>query len=203
MVNNLRKVHEERELENAWANPVLPEDILKDAIPGNIRTADYFLMFLRRLMEYLRHRMTARAVQLESPAAFLRDIKQRMMIERTPLRFCAERFASLVRTLELADVSELSAVVKLTTFATLVSTYSRGFSVIVEPGELTTGKSDQPGEDAKKKKKDDKKAIRQRKNKHSQHDCFIHLNCMDASIAMKPVLQRFQTVVITSGVSDN
>ncbi|CAD5223694.1 unnamed protein product [Bursaphelenchus okinawaensis] len=198
LVKNLKRVHEERSMENAWANPVLPDAILDEAIPGSIRTADYFLVFLRRLMEYLRHRMNARAVQLESPAAFLRDIKQRVLIDRKPLRFCAERFATLVRTLELADVSELSALVKMTSFATLVSTYARGFSVIVEPGDLTKSEG---GDDKKKneKGKETKAQIRQRKNNRTHYDCYIHLNCMDASVAIKPVLDRFQTVIITSG----
>lgn len=30
--------------------------------------------------------------------------------------------------------------------------------------------------------------------------CFVPLSCMDPSIAIKPVFQRFQSVVITSGV---
>ena len=54
MVNNLRKVQQDRAMENAWANPVLPDAILDEAIPGTIRTADSFLNFLRRLMEYLK-----------------------------------------------------------------------------------------------------------------------------------------------------
>lgn len=32
------------------------------------------------------------------------------------------------------------------------------------------------------------------------HSCTLHLSCMDASIAIRPVLQRFQSVIITSGV---
>lgn len=31
---------------------------------------------------------------------------------------------------------------------------------------------------------------------------ILHFSCMDASIAIKPVFDRFQTVVITSGVSN-
>lgn len=150
--------------------------------------------------------MRAKAVLLESPAAFLRDLKSRVMIDRKPLRFCAERFASLARTLELADVSDLSPLVKLTTFATLVSTYARGFSVIVEPGNIReTGTLTTIGGDAQKNQpsQPDKRTTQQRKFKNvpGQGDCFIHLNCMDASVAIKPVLDRFQTVVITSGVS--
>ncbi len=33
---------------------VLPEDLLKEAIPGNIRKADHFVAFLKRLVEYLK-----------------------------------------------------------------------------------------------------------------------------------------------------
>jgi DNA excision repair protein ERCC-2 len=147
--------------------------------------------------------MRAKTVQLESPAAFLRDLKSRVLIDRKPLRFCAERFASLARTLELADVSELSSVVKLTNFATLVSTYSRGFSVIVEPGDVeSAGTLTSAGDQKAKVVADVKSTTRQRKSKSaSQNDCFIHLNCMDASVAIKPVMTRFQTVIITSGVS--
>ncbi|KAI6204165.1 General transcription and DNA repair factor IIH helicase subunit XPD [Aphelenchoides besseyi] len=199
MVNNLKRVQEERALDNAWANPVLPDAILNEAIPGSIRTADFFLVFLRRLMEYLKHRMRSRQVQLQSPPAFLQDLKERMLIDRKPLRFCAERFASLARTLELADVSDLSAVVKLTNFATLVSTYARGFSVIVEPGDIFSDRDQKPEKTDGKKATSGKVVIRQRKHKASNNDCFIHLNCMDASVAIKPVLDRFQTVIITSG----
>lgn len=35
-------------------NLVLPEDILKEAIPGNIRKAEHFVAFLKRFVEYLK-----------------------------------------------------------------------------------------------------------------------------------------------------
>ena len=40
--------------------------------------------------------------------------------------FCAERLQSLVRTLELSRLDEYSALQKVATFATLVSTYEKG-----------------------------------------------------------------------------
>jgi hypothetical protein len=33
---------------------VLPEDLLNEAIPGNIRKAEHFVAFLKRLVEYLK-----------------------------------------------------------------------------------------------------------------------------------------------------
>ncbi|KAL3094502.1 hypothetical protein niasHT_026268 [Heterodera trifolii] len=172
LVDNLRRVEKERdEDERAWTNPVLPTEILREAVPGTIRTAEHFLAFMRRIMEYVKHRMRVKNVQIESPAAFLRDIKSRVFVDRKPMRFCSERFASLSKTLELSDISDFSALVKLTTFATIVSTYSVGFSLVFEPPE----------------------------DGSSVSDYAIHLNCMDASIAIRPVLERFQSVVITSG----
>jgi DNA excision repair protein ERCC-2 len=32
----------------------LPDDLLKEAIPGNIRRAEHFVAFLRRFVEYLK-----------------------------------------------------------------------------------------------------------------------------------------------------
>lgn len=39
------------------ANPVLPSEILNEAIPGSIRTAQHFIIFLKRFMEYLKLRL--------------------------------------------------------------------------------------------------------------------------------------------------
>ena len=58
--------------------------------------------------------------------AFLQALKESTMIDRKPLRFCSERLTSLVRTLELTELEEYSALQKIACFATLVSTYSKG-----------------------------------------------------------------------------
>lgn len=39
------------------ANPVLPQDLLHEAVPGNIRKAEHFLTFLKRLLEFLKKYM--------------------------------------------------------------------------------------------------------------------------------------------------
>jgi DNA excision repair protein ERCC-2 len=35
---------------------VLPDDLLKEAVPGNIRKAEHFVAFLKRFVEYLKVR---------------------------------------------------------------------------------------------------------------------------------------------------
>uniref|UniRef100_A0A7E4VTR8 General transcription and DNA repair factor IIH helicase subunit XPD n=1 Tax=Panagrellus redivivus TaxID=6233 RepID=A0A7E4VTR8_PANRE len=174
LVENLRDKHAEREEDRTIVNPGVPEEVLKDAVPGTIRTADHFIRFMTRFAEYVKHRMRTRTVCVESPAAFLRDLQSSLLMDRRALKFCSERFASLAKTLELADVSALNPLVKLTQFATLVATFSHGFSVIIEPDELTRDENALP-------------------------DCLIHLSCLDASVAMRPVMSRFQSVIITSG----
>jgi DNA excision repair protein ERCC-2 len=150
----------------------LPDDLLQEAIPGNIRRAEHFVAFLRRFIEYLKTRMRVLHVVAESPASFLQHVKEITFIDRKPLRFCSERLSSLIKTLELSDLTEYSALQRVAAFATLVSTYQKGFILILEPFENDTDTIPNP---------------------------VLHFTCLDATIAMKPIFDRFSTVVITSG----
>ncbi|KAH9842768.1 uncharacterized protein C8Q71DRAFT_698946 [Rhodofomes roseus] len=154
------------------SNPVLPEDLLKEAVPGNIRKAEHFVAFLKRFVEYLKTRMRVLHVVAETPLSFLQHLKDITYIERRPLRFCAERLQSLVRTLELNRQDEYSSLQKVASFATLVATYEKGFLLILEPFETDNATVPNP---------------------------IFHLTCLDPAIAIKPVFERFSSVVITSG----
>ncbi|EPZ33822.1 DNA repair helicase [Rozella allomycis CSF55] len=173
LVEGLRKTKADRETDQFLSNPVLPDDILKESIPGSIRKAEHFVSLLRRFVEYLKSKLKIMHVVSESPLSFRFDLKQSTMIDQKPLRFCAERLSSLVRTLELTNIEEFSSLQRVAYFATLVGTYNQaGFVIIMEPFE--DDKSDVPNP-------------------------VLHLSCMDASIAMKPIFDRFQSVIITSG----
>lgn len=50
-------------------------------------------------------------------------------------RFASERLTCLVRTLELTNLEEHSALQKVAGFGTLVATYEKGFLLILEPYE--------------------------------------------------------------------
>lgn len=172
LVEGLRDASIARETDIMLANPVLPDQILHEVVPGNIRTAEHFVSFLKRFVEYLKTRLRVQHVVQESPAGFLKDVAGKVCIERKPLRFCAERLASLLRTLQIADHTDFSSLVLITHLATLVSTYTRGFTIIIEPFEDKAPTVSNP---------------------------ILHFSCLDSSIAIKPVFDRFQTVVITSG----
>ena len=195
LVEGLRDASVARETDVILSNPVLPDAILtgkyftlmrvyrmltinrnsiffSEAVPGNIRNAEHFISFLKRFIEYLKTRLRVQHVVQESPAGFLKDIQTKVCIERKPLRFCAERLASLLRTLEISDLTDFSPVILITHLATLVATYTKGFTIIVEPFDDKTPTVSNP---------------------------ILHVSCLDSSIAIKPVFDRFQTVVITSG----
>ncbi|XP_013421335.1 general transcription and DNA repair factor IIH helicase subunit XPD-like [Lingula anatina] len=172
LVDGLRDASVARETDMILSNPVLPDEVLQEAVPGNIRNAEHFVSFLKRFVEYLKTRLRVQHVVSESPPSFLRDCSQKVCIERKPLRFCSERLGSLLRTLELADTTDYSSLILMANFATLVSTYAKGFVIIIEPFDDRTPTISNP---------------------------LLKFSCMDASVAIKPVFDRFQSVVITSG----
>ena len=102
------------------------------------------------------------------------DVMRKVCIERKPLRFCAERLSSLIRTLEFSQIGDLSPLTVVGHFATLVATYTKGFTLIIEPSDDASTRG-------------------------ANVDPVLHFRCLDASIAIRPVFERFQSVVITSG----
>uniref|UniRef100_A0AC35TGP0 General transcription and DNA repair factor IIH helicase subunit XPD n=1 Tax=Rhabditophanes sp. KR3021 TaxID=114890 RepID=A0AC35TGP0_9BILA len=184
LVEGLRQEEIRRKEDNFWANPVLPTEILTEVVPGTIRKAEHFIIFMRRVCEFVKHLTKSKIVFKESPALFLRNILAKMNVERKPMRFAAERMNELMRTLELADLSDFYPLIKLCNFTTLVSTYTKGFSLIIEPTD-ERGYAIQNGVLNASSKK--------------QFETVCHLSCLDASIAIRPLLERFQSVLITSG----
>ncbi|KAF9765965.1 TFIIH/NER complex ATP-dependent 5'-3' DNA helicase subunit, partial [Fusarium sp. DS 682] len=116
--------------------------------------------------------MKVRQVISETPPSFLAHLREHTFIEKKPLRFCAERLTSLVRTLELTNIEDYQPLQEVATFATLVATYEKGFLLILEPFESDTAEVPNP---------------------------VLHFTCLDAAIAIKPVFDRFYSVIITSG----
>jgi hypothetical protein len=53
---------------------------------GNIRRAEHFLAFLRRLLAYLQRRLDVRAVEMEGPATFLHKLSAEVAVDAKTLR---------------------------------------------------------------------------------------------------------------------
>ncbi|XP_057530833.1 general transcription and DNA repair factor IIH helicase subunit XPD [Amaranthus tricolor] len=158
---------------DTWlSNPALPDDILKEAVPGNIRRAEHFLSVLRRLVQYLNGRLQTENFEKESPVSFVASLNNQAGLDQKTLKFCYDRLHSLMLTLEITDTDEFLNIQTICDFATLVGTYARGFSIIIEPFDERMPHIPDP---------------------------ILQLSCHDASLAIRPVFERFQSVVITSG----
>jgi DNA excision repair protein ERCC-2 len=132
---------------------------------------------MKRFLEYVKTRLKVQHKVQESPPYFLKDIAAKVCIERKPLRFCFERLRSLLKSLELVDIEKYSPLVLLANFATMISTYTQGFTIIIELP-------------------DDGRPIT---SANANISPVLYFACLDASLAIKPVFERFKSVIITSG----
>jgi len=76
-----------------------------------------------------------------------------------------------LNTLKIIDVDQYVPIAKVCEICSLAASHARGFAVLVDPYPEVEG----------------------------VYDPQIELSCLDASIAMKMVTERFQTVILTSG----
>jgi len=166
--------------DNHLGSAVLDPDVLQESIPGNIRRAEHFITFMKKLVEHLKARLRAVAgpnggVQSETPLAFLHRLMNTTSLEAKPLKFAYSRLNSLLRTLQVPNLDDFNSLTDVADFATLLSSYSTGiakFAVLMEPnGTAIPGASDP----------------------------VIQLACLDSSLAIGPLFKRFHSVVITSG----
>lgn len=156
------------------ANPVISSDILREAMPGNIRRGNHFVSYLQSLVEYFRQRLAReKKVVCETPGQFLDALRVATEIsEPKAMRFCYSRLNSLLKTLEVSDMEQYTPITLLTNFCTLVASYPKGFVVLMEPHDDRTPHISDPK---------------------------LRLCCVDAGLAIKPVFERFRNVIITSG----
>jgi DNA excision repair protein ERCC-2 len=76
-----------------------------------------------------------------------------------------------MNTLEISNVDEYRAVQVVADFATLLSTYFQGFTVIIDPYPET----------------------------NLIYDPLMQFYCLDASLATKPLFAKYRNVILTSG----
>eukprot|EP00636_Phaeomonas_parva_P005982 CAMPEP_0118854258 /NCGR_PEP_ID=MMETSP1163-20130328/2524_1 /TAXON_ID=124430 /ORGANISM="Phaeomonas parva, Strain CCMP2877" /LENGTH=819 /DNA_ID=CAMNT_0006786953 /DNA_START=512 /DNA_END=2968 /DNA_ORIENTATION=+ len=154
------------------ANPSLPADILAESVPGNIRKAEHFLTFMRKIVRHLKDQLRNPEARWETPQAFLHELHDKTGLEAKPLKFTYSRLNSLLRTLEVTSLDDHSDLSEIADFATLLATYQEGFAVVLEPDSSIIPGLSEP---------------------------VLELSCLDASVAIKPVFKRFRSVIITSG----
>ena len=166
--------------DTSMGSNVLNTDVLNEAVPGNIRRAEHFISFMKKVVEHLKVRLRAVSgpnggVQCETPLAFLHRLMNNTSLEAKALRFAYSRLSSLLQTLQVTNLDDFNALSDVADFATLLSTYSEGiakFAIIMEPNGSAIPGMVEP---------------------------VIQLACLDSSLAIAPLFKRFANVIITSG----
>lgn len=151
--------------------PIFQNNLIKDGIPGNIRKAEHFLPLLKKLIVYFRDLLKSKELLMMSPLKVVYELQEKHFIDQRTLKFTQQRLQILLNTLQVERIDDYRPLNILANLVTLISTYFKGFTVIIEP---------YPQEEL-------------------IFDPVLQFYCLDASIAMQPVFQKFRNVVLTSG----
>ncbi|OII73955.1 DNA repair related protein [Cryptosporidium ubiquitum] len=173
-LRNSGQIQDEAVLQDLERFPVLPDEmekIRKGLIPGSIRRAEHFITIMKKLILYLQEYIRVYSTRIEGPLTFVKHIEASCYIQSGLLKFCDERLRSLLNTLRIVESDQYSSLELVCTFFTILGSYSKGFIVIVDPYPEVSG----------------------------LYDPVIQLSCLDSSIAMRPILKRYQSIVLTSG----
>lgn len=120
------------------ASPVLPSDLLRETVPGNIRRANHFLMFLRSWVEFLKKQLKQSLVSQKSTDAFLEELRQETKItDLKAMKFAFDRLQSLYKTLRITDMDDFNPLTAIVNLATMTAMYKEGFTIIFEPYDGT------------------------------------------------------------------
>lgn len=155
------------------AAPVLPSDLLMEAVPETIRKAEQFVELLAKLVSHLRSKAMSQTVSQERPIPFLRQLANACNVkDNRVFRATHDRLISLLLTTQVSSWSDFKPLLAVGDFITLLSTYEReGMAIITEPYNDFTG----------------------------EYEPVLRLACLDASLAIRWITDRFRNVVITSG----
>lgn len=152
---------------------IITKEMIEETLPGSIRKADHFLNHLKKIIVYLKSIfINQKEVENKTPLAFLHSLQQQTSLERRTLKFTYTRLMSLLKTLEIVNLDDYLALQEVTNFITLMSSYLEGFAIIFEPNGSLMANLTEP---------------------------LLQLACLDSSIAIRPVFNHFQSVIITSG----
>ncbi|KNA00274.1 TFIIH basal transcription factor complex helicase XPD subunit, putative [Plasmodium vivax] len=153
-------------------SPLLMEDAVKNVVlPGNIRKSEHFLNLMRIVVMYLRKYVNIYEVTSEGPLSFLYKCERETKLDTSFFKFCFDRLKALLNALQIVNVDDYSALNVVCNFCTLLGSYFQGFIIICEPYPEATG----------------------------IYDPVIQFACLDSSIAMKAVIGKYRSVILTSG----
>lgn len=153
--------------------PVLPDDVLQEAVPDAVRKAEEFVAFLDKLICFLQKRASTNVVCQERPSPFLHEMGTACGVtDHRVFQTAYDRLVSLLLTVQVSSWGEFRPLLLVGDFVTILATYEReGMAVITQPYNDFTG----------------------------EYEPVLRLACLDASLAIRWIMEKFRTVVITSG----
>ena len=140
-------------------------------VPGSIRKAENFLSLLQAVLAFFKQHIVSQKSKSEGTLMFCHRIEESQNIDSKTLKSFSLRLRSLLNTMRIIDVDQFVPIAKVCEICSLAATHPRGFAVLVDPYPEMEG----------------------------MYDPQLELSCLDASIAMRMVTDRFPTVVLTSG----
>ena len=140
-------------------------------VPGSIRKAENFLSLLQAVLAFFKQHIVSQKSKSEGTLMFCHRIEESQNIDSKTLKSFSLRLRSLLNTMRIVDVDQFVPIAKVCEICSLAATHPRGFAVLVDPYPEMEG----------------------------MYDPQLELSCLDASIAMRMVTDRFPTVVLTSG----
>jgi DNA excision repair protein ERCC-2 len=149
-------------------------------IPGDIRKAASFVSLMRRVVEFLKEEIKSCDVpHTISMPELLKKLCSSVLSDARTFKFVYDRLKNLLNVLRITRVDDHTSLSAVADFVTLLASFADkdGFIILKETSvPLTT----------------DSRSDR-------LPDPLIQLCCLDASICIKPIFDRFRNVVITSG----
>lgn len=126
---------------------------------------------MKKTVTFFQDYIKVQRASSDQPLSLLQKVQDRVEVEGRTLKFFYDRLKSLLSTLNITHFEQFHPISRVCDMCTLLGTYTQGFVVIIDPFP-------------------ESEAI---------YDPRLLLYCVDSSIAMRPVLRRYQSVVLTSG----
>ena len=196
-------------IDNGMYQPILfpSDDVVNEPVPGNIRHMKHFIGCMKKIVEHFKNRLRlATEVKHQqsssnttggrkskkkkmgtgsvSPLAFLHQMMNATALDSKTLRFVHSRVLSMLRTLRL-PTEPFVGLINVAYLASLLgftnTLESSKFAIILEQSGVVIGHHRRQGGSGV-----------------TPNAMMLQVACLDPSLAIKPLFDRFDTVVLTS-----
>ncbi|KAL0209455.1 hypothetical protein RCL1_007823 [Eukaryota sp. TZLM3-RCL] len=169
---------------------ILPENLRLKALPFNLKRGEFFLSSARRVLDFLRSRLSDLSrnpetsfgsrlqVKYELPSILIGEIESSAFVTKEDVQSFPRLFSTLISALEIVDVSVYTPLASVMTFCQLISTFDEGFLVVSEPSKLTAGFIPTTA--------------------HKSETGRLRLTCLDPSFATKYLIGLKNSIILTS-----